>query len=184
MKSEDRVTKSRENCEYTSCYCEENVWKLCDSVRTDRTGPLDQLYVIFISNEKRTDYHVILMQVGLQSDSLVYDLDSELSFPVSLQRYAAQALRSDRNIKPEYHRKLRVVPADSFLLHFASDRSHMMNPDGSWKMPPPLYPPIHTAACQMNLDDFISMNPAVGWGRVFSLEHFLQRYTGSSSPSS
>ncbi|KAE8282602.1 Protein N-terminal glutamine amidohydrolase [Larimichthys crocea] len=183
MKSEDRVTKSRENCEYTSCYCEENVWKLCDSVRTDRTGPLDQLSVIFISNEKRTvplwkqrsghgdqpviwDYHVILMQVGLQSDSLVYDLDSELSFPVSLQR------------------KLRVVPADSFLLHFASDRSHMMNPDGSWKMPPPLYPPIHTAACQMNLDDFISMNPAVGWGRVFSLEHFLQRYTGSSSPSS
>lgn len=50
------------------------------------------------------DYHVILMQVGLQSDSLVYDLDSALSFPVSLQRYAAQALRSDRNIKPEYHR--------------------------------------------------------------------------------
>ncbi|TKS89257.1 Protein N-terminal glutamine amidohydrolase [Collichthys lucidus] len=200
---------------------EENVWKLCDSVRTERTAPLEQLYVIFISNEKRTvplwkqrsgrgdqpviwvcdvmclltddvmndvmafqDYHVILMQAGLQSDSLVYDLDSELPFPVSLQLYAAQALRSDRNIRPEYHRKLRVVPADSFLLNFASDRSHMMNPDGSWKMPPPLYPPIHTAACRMNLDDFISVNPAVGWGRVFSLEHFLQRYTGSSSPPS
>ena len=42
-------------------------------------------------------------------------------------------------------RKLRVVPADSFLLNFASDRSHMKNPDGSWKMPPPPYPPIHTA---------------------------------------
>lgn len=43
------------------------------------------------------------------------------------------------------NRKLRVVPADSFLSNFASDRSHMRNPDGSWKMPPPLYPPIHTA---------------------------------------
>lgn len=43
------------------------------------------------------------------------------------------------------NRKFRVVPADSFLLNFASDRSHMRNPDGSWKMPPPLYPPIHTA---------------------------------------
>ena len=42
-------------------------------------------------------------------------------------------------------RKLRMVPADSFLLNFASDRSHMKNSDGTWKMPPPLYPPIHTS---------------------------------------
>uniref|UniRef100_A0A671UKE9 WDYHV motif-containing protein 1 n=2 Tax=Sparus aurata TaxID=8175 RepID=A0A671UKE9_SPAAU len=59
----------------------------------------------------------------------------------------------------------------------------MKNPDGSWRMPPPPYPPIHTTESQMNLDDFISMNPAVGWGRVFSLDHFLQRYTGNSLPS-
>ncbi|XP_035537187.1 protein N-terminal glutamine amidohydrolase [Morone saxatilis] len=127
------------------------------------------------------DYHVVLLQVGLQSDSLVYDLDSELPFPCSLQLYADQALRSDRNIRPANHRKLRVVPADSFLLNFASDRSHMRNPDGTWKMPPPLYPPIHTAECQMNLNDFISMDPTVGWGAVFSLDHFLQRYLGNSS---
>ncbi|XP_041811788.1 protein N-terminal glutamine amidohydrolase [Chelmon rostratus] len=201
MKREDRITPNREDCVYTSCYCEENVWKLCEFVRTERTALLEELFVIFISNENRMiplwkqmsgrgdqpviwDYHVILLQVGLQSDPLVYDLDSELSFPCSLQLYAAQALRSDHNIKPAYHRKLRVVPADSFLLNFASDRSHMKNPDGTWKMPPPLYPPIHTAECQMNLDDFISVNPEVGWGRVFSLDHFLQSYMGNSSPSS
>ncbi|XP_044027927.1 protein N-terminal glutamine amidohydrolase [Siniperca chuatsi] len=201
MTSGDRITPSRESCVYTSCYCEENVWKLCEFVRTERTAPLEELFVVFISNENRMvplwkqksghgdqpviwDYHVVLLQVGLQLDSLVYDLDSELSFPCSLQLYAAQALRSDRNIKPAYHRKLRVVPADSFLLNFASDRSHMKNSDGSWRMPPPPYPPIHTAECRMNLDDFISMNPAVGWGRVFSLDHFLLRYTGNSSSSS
>ncbi len=50
------------------------------------------------------DYHVILLQIGLQSDPLVYDLDSELSFPCSLQLYATQALRSEHNIKPAYHR--------------------------------------------------------------------------------
>ncbi|XP_051246935.1 protein N-terminal glutamine amidohydrolase [Dicentrarchus labrax] len=200
MKSEVRITQSRENCVYTSCYCEENVWKLCEFVRTEQTASLDELFVVFISNENRMvplwkqksgrrdqpviwDYHVVLLQVGLQSDSLVYDLDSELPFPCSLQLYADQALRSDRNIRPAYHRKLRVVPADSFLLNFASDRSHMRNPDGTWKTPPPLYPPIHTAECQMNLNDFISMDPTVGWGAVFSLDHFLQRYLGNSSVS-
>ncbi|KAM8767536.1 protein N-terminal glutamine amidohydrolase [Acanthopagrus schlegelii] len=201
MRSNNRPTPSRENCVYTSCYCEENVWKLCEFVRTERSAPLEELFVVFISNENRMvplwkqksgrgdqpviwDYHVVLLQVGVQLEPLIYDLDSELSFPCSLQLYAARALQSDHNIKPAYHRKLRVVPADSFLLNFASDRSHMKNPDGSWKMPPPPYPPIHTAESQMNLDDFISMNPAVGWGRVFSLDHFLQRYTGNSSPSS
>ncbi|XP_071356274.1 protein N-terminal glutamine amidohydrolase isoform X4 [Trachinotus anak] len=201
MTSKDRITPSRENCVYTSCYCEENVWKLCEFVREDRTAPLEQLFVVFISNKNRMvplwkqksghgdrpviwDYHVILLQVGLQSDSLVYDLDSELSFPCNLKLYAAQALRSERNIRPEYHRKLRVVPADSFLLNFASDRSHMKTSDGSWRMPPPPYPPIHTSESHMNLDDFISMDPAVGWGTVFSLDHFLQSYVGNSSSSS
>ncbi|KAM4539703.1 protein N-terminal glutamine amidohydrolase [Odontesthes bonariensis] len=198
MRRADRIAPRRENCVYTSCYCEENVWKLCEYFRTERTAPLEQLFVVFISNDKRMvplwkqksgrgdqpviwDYHVILIQVGLQSGSQVYDLDSELSFPCSLQLYAAQAFRSDRNIKPEYHRKLRVVPADSFLLNFASDRSHMKNSDGTWKMPSPPYPPIHTSESQMNLDDFISMNPAAGWGTVHSLDEFLQRYTGNRS---
>ena len=47
---------------------------------------------------------MILMVRGLQSDVLVYDLDSELSFPCSLKLYGAKALHSDRDIRPEYHR--------------------------------------------------------------------------------
>uniref|UniRef100_A0A1A8P9S3 Protein N-terminal glutamine amidohydrolase n=1 Tax=Nothobranchius rachovii TaxID=451742 RepID=A0A1A8P9S3_9TELE len=197
----DRITPSREFCVYTSCYCEENVWKLCEFVQTARTAPLEQLFVVFISNDNRMvplwkqksghadhpviwDYHVILLHVDPQSEVLVYDLDSELSFPCNLRLYGSQALRSDRHIKPEYHRKLRVIPAESFLLNFASDRTHMKNPDGSWKKPPPSYPPLKTAGCQMNLDDFISMSPAVGWGTVFSLNQFLQKYLGCSSTTS
>uniref|UniRef100_A0A1A7YPB5 Protein N-terminal glutamine amidohydrolase n=2 Tax=Iconisemion striatum TaxID=60296 RepID=A0A1A7YPB5_9TELE len=197
----DRVTPSREFCVYTSCYCEENVWKLCEFVKTERTAPLEQLFVVFISNDNRMvplwkqksgradhpviwDYHVILLHVDTQSEVLVYDLDSELSFPCSLRLYGTQALRSDRHIKPEYHRKLRVIPAESFLLNFASDRSHMRNPDGSWKMPPPSYPPLQTSEWQMNLDNFISMSPAVGWGTVFSLNQFLQKYLECSSTAS
>ncbi|XP_029370341.1 protein N-terminal glutamine amidohydrolase isoform X1 [Echeneis naucrates] len=205
MKGE-RIIPSRENCVYTSCYCEENVWKLCEFVKDQNSAHLEHLSVIFISNENRMvllnvfhqvplwrqksghgdrpviwDYHVILLQAGFHSDSLVYDLDSELSFPCSLKLYATEALRSDCNIRSEYHRRLRVIPAESFMLNFASDRSHMKTSDGSWRMPPPPYPPIHTTESHMNLDDFISMDPAVGWGVVFSLEHFLLSYTGDSS---
>lgn len=50
------------------------------------------------------DYHVILLQVGLESDPQVYDLDSDLSFPCSMELYASQALRSDRSLRPAYHR--------------------------------------------------------------------------------
>uniref|UniRef100_A0A3Q1FJZ7 Protein N-terminal glutamine amidohydrolase n=1 Tax=Acanthochromis polyacanthus TaxID=80966 RepID=A0A3Q1FJZ7_9TELE len=192
------LTSGTNNC---SCRHQKNVWKLCDFVRTKRTAPLEQLFVVFISNDNRMvplwkqksghgdqpviwDYHVVLLQAELQSEALIYDLDTELPFPCSLKLYSAEAFRSDRHIRPEYHRKLRVVPADSFLLNFASDRSHMKNPDGTWKMPPPPYPPIHTAESHMNLDDFISMDPAVGWGTVYGLRQFLHRYTGNASSSS
>uniref|UniRef100_G3P837 Protein N-terminal glutamine amidohydrolase n=1 Tax=Gasterosteus aculeatus aculeatus TaxID=481459 RepID=G3P837_GASAC len=53
MEREDRITPSREDCVYTSCYCEENVWKLCEFVRSERTAPLEELFVVFISNENR-----------------------------------------------------------------------------------------------------------------------------------
>lgn len=39
-------------------------------------------------------------------------------------------------------RRFRVVPAAELLACFASDRSHMLRPDGSWSAPPPPYPPI------------------------------------------
>lgn len=40
-------------CLFLFC-SEENVWKLCDYVRKQRTAPLEHLFVIFISNETRT----------------------------------------------------------------------------------------------------------------------------------
>ncbi|XP_075996292.1 protein N-terminal glutamine amidohydrolase [Genypterus blacodes] len=196
--TEDRITPSRENCVYTSCYCEENVWKLCEFVKEQRSAQLDNLSVIFISNDSRKvplwkqrsghsdqpviwDYHVVLLRLRQSADAQVYDLDSLLSFPCSLPQYAAEALRSDRSIKRTFHRKLRIIQAKSFLQNFASDRSHMKTAEGTWTVPPPAYPPIQTAESHMNLDDFISMKPSVGWGGVYSLDHFLQRFMPSSA---
>ncbi|KAM4630779.1 protein N-terminal glutamine amidohydrolase isoform 1-T1 [Polymixia lowei] len=190
------ITPSRETCVYTSCYCEENVWKLCEFINAERQNLVGEVYAVFISNERRMvplwkqrsghgdepviwDYHVILLHVSSQwGQSLVYDLDSVLPFPCPLQLYAAQAFRSDQGIKPAFWRKLRVIPANCFLKTFASDRSHMKDTGGAWRMPPPPYLCIQTTESLMNLDDFISMEPSVGWGRVFSLSEFITHFAG------
>lgn len=44
----------------------------------------------------------------------------------------------------------RVIPAEEFLQTFASDRSHMLTPDGHWMAPPPTYPPIKTKGIDTN----------------------------------
>lgn len=41
-------------------------------------------------------------------------------------------------------RKMRVIPAVTYLKKFASDRSHMKHSNGTWRMSPPPYPCIET----------------------------------------
>lgn len=72
--------------DYTSCYCEENVWKLCEKIcHSKNLAPLleeESVFAIFISNDNKTvplwcqlasqdqegyvvwDYHVILVIKG------------------------------------------------------------------------------------------------------------------------
>lgn len=47
------VERDRNSCVLWFC-SEENVWKLCEFVRQERTAPLEELLVVFISNENRT----------------------------------------------------------------------------------------------------------------------------------
>lgn len=91
------------------------------------------------------DYHVILLEVLSKpsAEVVVWDLDTRLSFPVSFTEYAKQALRP-QDIPARFWQLFRVVKGADYLRTFASDRSHMINPDGSWQSPPPDYAPIHT----------------------------------------
>uniref|UniRef100_A0A8C4NE84 Protein N-terminal glutamine amidohydrolase n=1 Tax=Eptatretus burgeri TaxID=7764 RepID=A0A8C4NE84_EPTBU len=176
-------------------WSEENIWKLCESLRnrSDQPVSIDEFFVVFISNDaKRTplwmqrsrrgsdefvlwDYHVILLHVA-QDQSLVYDLDTTLPFPCSLEIYVQDALRADEMLRQCYRRMFRVVRADAYLAHFASDRSHMKTPAGDWIHIPPSYPCIHTAESTMNIYDFISMDPARGWGHVLDYEQFVRKF--------
>lgn len=187
---------SLSSCVYTSCYCEENVWKLCEQIRDEKEQNLDEYYAVFISNEKRQvplwmqksakdplapvvwDYHVLLLRrVG--DKGFIYDLDSILPFPCPFEQYVHQAIQNDRQLKKHFHRKFRVIPAESFLRTFASDRSHMKKPNGEWIKTPPPYSPIRTAESTMNLQEFIDMTAAEGEGQVMDYKSFIRNYTSN-----
>lgn len=181
------------SCTYTSFYCEENVWRMCDQIRKNQPDTLKEYYVVFISNKNRQvplwmqkqgkdpltpviwDYHVVLMQKPpMGSATLVYDLDTIMAFPCPLLNYLQQVIQSDCKMKKEYHRKFRIIDASTFLATFASDRSHMRQQNGEYVQPPPDHPPIRTDDEIMNLDDFIDMSPVIGEGKVKDLKGLMK----------
>ncbi|XP_073535952.1 protein N-terminal glutamine amidohydrolase isoform X1 [Phyllobates terribilis] len=187
------VLPDRMDCCYTGCYCEENVWKLCEAIRERAPRALPECHTVFLSNSHKMipiwkqkcgkgedpviwDYHVILLHDGSDGQRVIYDLDTVLPFPCPCDTYIKEALRSDDIIHKNFRRKLRVIPADEYLKTFASDRSHMKDANNEWRKPPPPYPCIKTSESSMNLDDFISMDPRVGYGAVYTLDAFTQRF--------
>lgn len=187
--SSDFLSKSE--CVYTRCYCEENVWHICDYIRRKFSDLLHKCVVIFISNENKSipiwqqkanqsgfviwDYHVIVV-ILIDNEYYVYDLDSLLNFPCSLNEYFEKAIGSERSIKADFRRKFRVISAKSYLEHFASNRSHMLKEDGSYFAPPPEYPCISTPHSTNNLEIYRSMkndSDCDHFGSVYCLSDFL-----------
>lgn len=50
------------------------------------------------------DYHVIFLYQTSASGTLVYDLDTTLTFPCDLKQYYEEAIKDNKSLKPEYHR--------------------------------------------------------------------------------
>ncbi|GFY42532.1 protein N-terminal glutamine amidohydrolase [Trichonephila inaurata madagascariensis] len=191
----DLKIPSSKECLYTSCYCEENVWKLCEYVKNNQSNLLSNCYAVFISNRNQTvplwyqksgkdenklavwDYHVIFIyHSNDDKGALVYDLDTVLPFPVPLEKYAPLTFQFETYLQPIHHRCFRVIPAELFLKTFASDRSRMKSSDGSWIKEPPPYPCLSTSDSTNNIDDFISMDPTFGIGEVMNLNQFLEKF--------
>ncbi|XP_014208201.1 protein N-terminal glutamine amidohydrolase [Copidosoma floridanum] len=189
----------RSDCVYTSCFCEENVWKLCQDIENRHPTELKYCHVAFVSNQNRTvplwrqlsskeenkmvvwDYHVILIYAP-DDRAVVYDLDSELPFPTFFWKYAMETFRRDEALSPKFHRKFRVVSASDYLRTFASNRQHMKRKDGTWIKTPPDYPPICTPTYPDNLDSFIEMNPDTGIGKIMTLNQLFARFYREPNP--
>jgi hypothetical protein len=87
-------------------------------------------------------------QKASKRDVFVLDLDTKLPFPCPATKYFESAFRAQ--IKRDYAALFRVVRAEDFLGSFASDRSHMKDPEDStkWLAPPPEWQCIATkGAC-------------------------------------
>ncbi len=181
----------RENCLYTSAYCEENAYKLCERILATSPDKANaSCRVIFVSNDAKSvpiwrqraskeenglvvwDYHVFVLDLDL-----VYDLDTTLTFPVKAVEYLEDALRDENSFFPRFKRKFRLIEAEEFLEKFASDRSHMLKPDKTGYLKPvPDYPPIQTSESSNNLQEFISMDEdKVGFGSVLDFEAFKKK---------
>ncbi|KAI8584201.1 hypothetical protein K450DRAFT_276574 [Umbelopsis ramanniana AG] len=164
----------RSELAYTRCYCEENIYKLCEWIKEKHENEIDNILVVFISNPDRRvplweqssavegnfviwDYHVILLQcVGDGTDGIVYDFDSRLPFPTPFRDYISRTFRPNIDLASAFKRWFRLIPCRNFLRYFASDRSHMLQ-DGEYIMAPPTYKAICIPGVQMNLDRYIDM---------------------------
>jgi hypothetical protein len=75
------------------------------------------------------------------NSSMVWDMDSYLPCPCPFDQYMTRVFGDGPSWPPaDYIPYFRVVEAWTFLNHFSSDRSHMIQRDtGQWTAPPPNY---------------------------------------------
>lgn len=164
---------------YQPFYCEENVWWLLRD-RGDGSA-------IFISNEARAvavwqqrvappdrpvvwDYHAVALAEGL-----VFDLDSRLGVPVSLEDYLAASFLPLAPQAAHFAPRFRVVPAAELFARFTTDRSHMRDPGGGWQKPPPPWPPPTAPGEAMNLMRFVDPSDPIA-GEIFDLDGLRRRF--------
>jgi len=167
---------------YWPFYCEENIWHLCQ-----KTFFLSfKRKVVFISNKNRCfamkhqraaplvtwDYHVVLL--FHDNKWKVADLDSSMHIPCPIEEYLSNSFVSlMQNCAPPI---FRVVDANHFIKHFASDRRHMRNPDGSFLKPPPPVAPIKSASGEeFNLWDFVDVENCKH-GTIYDLKEMYSTF--------
>lgn len=124
---------------YTSLFCEENIWKLVDTLYTNQQAkPIE---VLFLLNKNNTialfnqtnafedepviwDYHVVL-SAELNNDRVIFDFDSQCEFPVNIDKYFSKTFTRRESIEDIYQPLIKPINAKYYLQYFSSDRQHM-----------------------------------------------------------
>lgn len=124
---------------YTPLFCEENIWKLINTLYTNQCAkPIDVLFILnqtsrialFGQNRADThkpviwDYHVILTAEH-NGNMVVFDFDSRCDFPVKLIDYFAETFPQEIKLIKTYQPLFKSIKSDYYLKHFYSDRLHM-----------------------------------------------------------
>lgn len=179
--------REKSTYKYTKNYCEENVWQLC--VHPDISSPDNIVLVISnasqncpfwfqnpIENENPVwwDYHVVLMG-RKQEKWWIYDFDSILEFPCSLDFYLNQTFGKE-NLTPETAPLFKCIPASDFANSFFSDRNHMKDARDNWIFNPPSWPKIeHGHAKKLEIAEIMDFSPSSQY-EIISLDKFKTSY--------
>lgn len=124
---------------YTPLFCEENIWKLINSLYMNQYAkPID---VLFILNQTRTialfgqnnsdlhspliwDYHVILT-ANKDKKIVIFDFDSQCNFPATLTDYFNTTFPDYIHLSDIYQPLIKTINPRYYLKHFYSNRQHM-----------------------------------------------------------
>lgn len=122
-------------------FCEENVWWLAQALIDDGIDA-ELLHALVFSNpwehivllnqrqaeSNRAlvwDYHVVL-EGQIDDRAWIFDLDSRLPLPTPAEQYFAETFPKQLALPEPLRAWVRPIPAQRYLAHFYSDRSHMI----------------------------------------------------------
>lgn len=177
---------------YTPHYCEENIWQ---AVRhPDFHTHLDHTYAVFISNAIRQcpiwaqrasiihgnpvvwDYHVIMLVAPPDAPATTWDFDTLIGTPSDFETWWATSFPFLEHLTVPYQPCFRLISASDYLSVFSSDRRHMKDDKGNWRMPPPSWPAIFNGS--HNLSELIDMSGDTP-GLVMDHHQFYARFHSS-----
>jgi len=130
---------NRKDYIYTPLFCEENIWKLVESLYMSQLAkPIDVLFIInkahtvAILNQNQSintnpviwDYHVILL-AHTNNELVIFDFDSRCEFPTPVEIYFKLSFPSIININDKLLPYIKKIKAQYYFEHFYSDRAHM-----------------------------------------------------------
>ncbi|KAJ3395065.1 Serine/threonine-protein kinase 25 [Lobulomyces angularis] len=111
------------------------------------------------------------------------DVTSSTEFGSEFETYAKNCLRVNLKLSPGFERFYRVIPSETYLKYFCSDRSHMRSKiNGDWLSEPPNYPPILSdyfkdSGITHNLDKYIDMKfNDSKFGTVYTEKEFVSLF--------
>jgi len=134
---------------YTPLFCEENIWKLVESLYTNQFAkPIDVLFIIneaqsvavFNQNQSLNanpviwDYHVVLL-AQINNESVIFDFDSRCEFPTPIEKYFHVSFPLTNNIYENFLPYIKKIKAIYYFEHFYSDRMHMFGVINKEKFP-------------------------------------------------
>lgn len=172
---------------YQACYCEENIWQLCQRpefmhseavviaalgdcfpILQQRAATAAYLPVLW-------DYHVVLLWHTDDGDYII-DFDTTLPFCTPLADYVQHSFFDERRLPANLRPLFRVIPAQQYVSSLQSDRRHMKTADG-WLAEPPAWLPISENTS--NLQQFINMKDH-HYGQIMTTQQLLSTNISAS----